>query len=260
MAVAAPKSYCGRCGAPLVPGSRFCGRCGTPVAMQAVAAAPVYRYAPAQRGAYPPAPQPKLAPALIAGGLIAVLLVVAVVAGVFALSQAGRGGHTACTSNCPPRFVTPLPEQATFESSTYKFQVNYSSRWTVRDQNGAGVTLGSRLGLVQVTGSSGQSADQAVHAAISGLPTSSWQDVTLLSGLKGAHLGDVQGVGAIYSANLLGASQTATKVRIAVIAATKNGVTVVVLASNPADTKGSPNGFPEAQEVDYLCTEFVWGS
>ena len=67
-------------------------------------------------------------------------------------------------------------------------------------------------------------------------------------------------MGEMYSANLVGASQTAAKVRIAVIAATKGGVTVVLFASDPADPKGSPNGFPEGQEVDYLCTEFVWGS
>jgi zinc ribbon protein len=259
MAAGAPMSYCGRCGAPLAPGARFCGRCGTPV-LQAAVATPVYRYAPAPHVAYPTAARAKLAPALIAGGLIAILLVVAVVVGGIAVSQIGRGGHAACTSNCPPKVVTPLAEQASYKSPTYKFEVNYSSRWTVRDKSDVGVTLGTRLGLVQVTGSAAPSAEQAMQAALNALPSSTWQDVTLLNGLKGAHLGEVQGVGAVYSANLVGTSQTAAKVRIAVIAAIKNGVTVVVLAADPADPKGSPNGFPEAQLVDYLCTEFVWGS
>ena len=75
----------------------------------------------------------------------------------------------------------------------------------------------------------------------------------------GAHIGDQDGAGAVYSANLVGSSQTATKVRFAVIAATKGGVTVVVFAADPADPKNSPNGMPEGQEFDYLCTEFVWG-
>jgi hypothetical protein len=258
MAVQAP-AYCGRCGAPLAPGARFCGRCGTPSMLQAAVAPPVYNYAPAPRGAYPTAGQAKLAPALIAGGMILILVVVALVAGGIAVSQIGRGGHSTCTTNCPPKFVTPLPEQASYKSSTYKFQVNYSSRWTVRDQSGSSLTLGTRLGLVQVTGAAGTTPDAAIHAAIFALPSSSWQDVTEVGPLKGAHVGEVQGVGAIYSANLVGASQTATKVRIAVVAANNKGVTVVVLAADPADTKGSPNGFPEAQEVDYLCTEFVWG-
>ena len=227
--------------------------------MQAAFAPPVYRYAPAPRGAYPTAGPPKLAPAIIAGGMILILVVVALVAGGIAISQINRGGHSTCTTNCPPKFVTPLPEQASYKSSLYKFEVNYSSRWTVRNQSPSGVTLGTRLGLVEVTGATGTTPEQAVHDAIFGLPSSSWQDVTLVSSLKGAHLGDVQGVGSIYSANLVGTSQTATKVRIAVIAANNKGVTVVVLAADPADMKRSPNGFPEAQEVDYLCTEFVWG-
>jgi zinc-ribbon domain len=258
MAMPAP-GYCGRCGAPLAPGARFCGRCGTPVMTQAAVAPPLYRYAPAPRGAYPTAGQSRLAPAFIAGGMILILVFVAIVAGGIALSQFAHGGQPPCTSNCPPKSVTPLPEQASYKSSLYKFEVNYSSRWTLRDQSASGVTLGTRLGLVQVAGATGTTPDQAVHNAIFGLPSSSWQDVTLVSSLKGAHLGEVQGVGSIYSANLVGTSQTATKVRIAVIAANDKGVTVVVLAVDPADAKGSPNGFPEAQEVDYLCTEFVWG-
>ena len=259
MAVAAPPAYCGRCGAAIAPGARFCGRCGTPVLMQAAVAPPTYRYPPPPHPAYPGTPRPKLSPALIAGGLIAVLLVVAIFAGLIALAQLGGGRHGACTSNCPPKIVTPLPEQASYKSSFYKFEVNYSSRWTVRDQSGTGVTLGTRLGLVQVAGSSGVAPDQAMQAALKALPSSTWQDVAPVSTLKGAHLGEVQGVGAVYSASLIGTSQTATRVRIAVIAAVNGPVTVVVLAVNPADPKASPNGFPEAQEVDYLCTEFVWG-
>ena len=212
-------SYCGRCGEPLAPGSRFCGRCGTPV-LQAAVAMPVYRYAPAPHVAT--AAQAKLAPALIAGGMVAVLLVVALVVGGIAVSQIGRGGHNPCTSNCPPKIVTPLPEQASYKSSVYKFQVNYSSRWTLRDQSGTGVTLGTRLGLVMVTGSADFSADHAMQVALQALPSSTWQDLALVKSLKGAHLGEVQGVGAVYSANLIGPSQTAAKVRIAVIAAMKN--------------------------------------
>jgi hypothetical protein len=227
--------------------------------LQAAAAPPVYRYAPAPPVAYPTPGQAKLAPAFIAGGMIVILVVVALVAGGIAFSQLARGNHSTCTTNCPPKFVTPLPEQASYKSSLYRFEVNYSSRWTVRDQSPSGVTLGTRLGLVHVAGAPGTTPDQAVHDAIFALPSSTWQDVTLVSALKGAHLGAVQGVGSIYSANLVGTSQTATKVRIAVIAANDKGVTVVVLAADPADLKGSPNGFPEAQEVDYLCTEFVWG-
>jgi hypothetical protein len=251
--------YCGRCGAPLAAGARYCGRCGTPVLMQTYAPPPAYSYAPAPRADYPSPGQPKLAAAFIAGGLVLVLVVVAVAVGAISLARIASGQHGACTSNCPPKSITPLPEQASFRSSEYRFQVNYSSKWTVRDQGPASVTLGTRLGMVQVTGTTGQSPDQALQAAITALPSSQWQDVTQLNQLRGAHLGDAEGVGAIYSANLVGSGKTATKVRIAGIAASKGGVTVVVLAADPADPKGSPNGFPEGQAIDYLCTEFVWG-
>jgi len=256
-----PARYCGRCGAPLAPGAAFCGRCGTPVALQAaVAPAPVYRYAPAPRAAYPTGGQPRLGPVAIAGGLVAVLVIAALAAGLLAVNELSRGGNRAvCTVNCAPKFVTPLAEQASYRSSAFGYQVNYSARWTIRAQDASGITLGTKFGQVQVTGTHGSSAQQALDSAIAGLPTSTWQNVTLVDQLKGAHLGEVQGVGAVYSANLLGTSQTATRVRIGIIAASNNGVTVVVLLADPADPKGSPNGLPEGQQVDYLCTEFVWG-
>jgi hypothetical protein len=227
--------------------------------MQAYAAPRAYSYAPAPRTTYPSPGQPKLAPAFIAGGLIIILVVVAAAVGLITVARFTGGQHGTCTSNCAPKSVTPLPEQASYRSSRYGFQVNYSSRWTVRDQGPASITLGTHLGMVQVTGSTGQSPEQAVQSTITSLPSSQWQDVTRLNVLRGAHLGEVDGVGTMYSANLVGASQTAAKVRIAVIAASKGGVTVVVFAANPADPKGSPNGFPEGELIDYMCAEFAWG-
>ena len=225
----------------------------------AVIPAPAYRYGPAPGATFPPAGQPKLGPMVIAGGLVAVLVVAALIAGLLAVNQLGRGGnHATCTVNCAPKFVTPLAEQASYRSSAFGYQVNYSARWTVRAQDASGITLGTKIGEVHVSGSRSSSPQQALDAAIAGLPTSTWQDVTMIDQLKGAHLGEVLGVGAVYSANLVGASQTATKVRIGIIAASNNGVTVVVMLTDPADPKDSPNGLPEGQQVDYLCTEFAW--
>jgi len=259
MASQAPTLYCGRCGAPLAPGATFCGRCGTPVQLQAATAPPLYRYPPPSGAAYRPAGQYKMAPALIAGGLLLIVIVAAVGIGGFALSQFVGGSHSTCTSNCAPKVVAPLPEEAFYRSSAYHFQVNYSSAWTVRSQDARSLTLGTKLGLVSVVGTSGGTPDQALQSTINALPSSQFQDVTLVASLKGAHIGDQDGVGEVFSANLLGASQTATKVRFAVIAANRAGVTVVVFALNPADPKNSPSGMPEGQEFDYLCTEFAWG-
>lgn len=218
---------------------------------------PAYQYARAPRARYATG-QGKLAPALIAGGLVLVLVVVAVVVGGFAIAQFAAGRHSACTTNCAPKIVTPLPEEASFRSTKYNFVVSYSSAWTVRDQDESGVTLGTRIGSIEIFGTDGRSPDQAVDFVVASLPTSKWQDVTRVGRVRGAHVGDELGVGAVYSANLISGSQAAVKVRFAVIAATRGGVTVVVFAVDPADTKGSPNGMPDSQAFDYLCTEFSW--
>ena len=260
MSATTTAGFCGRCGAPLSPGVSFCGRCGTPIVAQAVAPRPVYAYAspPVAAGRYQPAGQAKLAGPLIAGGLVLLVLVVAVGVALLAIAQFSGGAKAPCTVNCAPKIVTPLPEENTFRSSKYNFQVNYSSDWSVRDQSDSGIILGTRIGSVQIVGGSGGTADEAIDSFVSSLPSSKWQAVTKESSLIGAHLGDQDGVGAIYSANLINASQVATKVRFAVIAASRDGVTVVVFAIDPADPKGSPNGMPEGQAFDYLCTEFSW--
>lgn len=265
--MAAAFRFCGRCGAPLAPGAGFCGRCGTPVAAQAIAAAapPVYAgpaafaYPVAPSVTYPTARQFKLAPAWIAGGLILVLAVITIIVSAIAVSRFAGGAHSTCTVNCGPKIVTPLPESASYTSSAFKYQVNYSSQWTVRSQDTSGVALGTRLGLVQVFGSGATDPQHALDRVVAALPTSQWQDVTFVGSVKGAHIGEQNGIGSVYSANLVGNGSTATKVRIAVIAATLRGVTIVVFAADPADLKNYPFGLPEGREFDYLCTEIAWG-
>lgn len=262
MAAQAPArvAYCGRCGAPLAPGATFCGRCGTPVAAQVAAPQPVYSYAVAPPAVvYPTARRRNLSQVAIAGVLIAILALVTIVVSGIAAAQFLGGTHATCTVNCAPKIVTPLPEAASYRSSAYKFQVNYSSNWTVRSQDANGIILGTKLGSVQVAGQKEGQDDQVMQAAVAALPSAKWQSVTLVSRLKGAHLGVQNGVGAVYSANLVGSSQTATPVRFAVIVASRNGVTVVMLAVGPSDPKNSPHGMPEGVEFDYLSTEFVWG-
>ncbi|HEY8863268.1 MAG TPA: zinc ribbon domain-containing protein [Candidatus Dormibacteraeota bacterium] len=251
--------FCGRCGAQVPPGSPFCGRCGAPQVAQAVAAAPVYSYPMAAPARYPTARRYGTSQIAIAAVLLAILAIVTVAVTAFTVSQAIGGNHATCTVNCAPKILTPLPESKTYRSSAFKYEVDYSSAWTVRSQDGSGILFGTRLGTLQVVGTkSGLSLDQALKAAVAALPSAQWQNVVQVSDLKGAHVGDQDGLGAIYSANLIGANSTSTKVQFAVIAATRGGVTVVLLAADPADTKGSPHGIPEAQDFDYLCAEFRW--
>jgi hypothetical protein len=240
-------------------GTTFCGRCGTPQPATVAAAAPVYSYPIAPRPTYRTARQWRGSQVAVAGGLLAILAIVTVAVSIFAVSHALGGTHPPCTVNCAPKFVTPLPESATFHSSAFGFEVDYSSGWTVRSQDANGISLGTKLGLVTVAGTKGgQPLTQVLQSTVSALPTAQWQDVSQVSDLKGAHIGDQDGIGAVYSANLIGTNSTSALVRFAVIVAAKGGVTLVVFVADPADPKNSPNGIPEGQSFDYMCSEFRW--
>jgi hypothetical protein len=257
--MAAQVRFCGRCGAPVPFGAPFCGRCGAPQVAQAAAAAPVYSYPMAPHATFPTARQWRSSQVAVAGGLLAILAIVTVAVSTFAVSHIIGGNHSTCTVNCAPKFVTPLPESATYRSATYKFEVDYSSAWTVRSEDATRISLGTKIGLLQVVGmNGGQPLSQVLQSTVSALPTAQWQDVAQVSDLKGAHIGDQDGIGAVYSANLIGTNSTSAQVRFAVIVATRAGVTVVVFAADPADPKNSPNGMPEGQSFDYMCTEFRW--
>ncbi len=214
--------FCGHCGAQVPVGAPFCGRCGAPVVAPAVAAAPVYSYPVAAPARYP-ARRFATSQIAIAGVLLAILAIVTVGVTALAVSQAIGGSHATCTVNCAPKIVTPLPESKTYRSSAFKYEVDYSSAWTVRSEDANGILLGTRLGTLEVVGSkSSLPLDQALKSAVAALPSAQWQ------------------------------------MQFAVIAATRGGMTVVILAADPADLKGSPHGIPEAQDFDYLCAEFRW--
>ena len=258
--VAVQPRFCGQCGAQVPPGAPFCGRCGAPQGPPQFATPAAY--------AYPSAPARPVtglrrisgAQIAVAVGLLVILAVVTVAVSALAVTQL-IGTRKPCTSNCGAKIVTPLPAPATYKSSALGFEVAYNPAWTVRTQDAQSVTLATKIGLLQVVGSrSSQSLDVVLQAAVNALPSSAWQDVLHVSDLKGAHVGDQDGMGAVYSANLIGSSATAQKVRFVIVAATKAGVTVVVFGVNPADTKNFPNGIPEGQEIDALLQEFQWAA
>jgi zinc ribbon protein len=274
--------YCGRCGSPLLPGAAFCGRCGTPQVasaqgapmVAAAAGAPMvpralapppaappaaYGYRVAQPGAFPGAGRVKVPQGMVIGGVLVILAVAVVAISTFAVYRA-IGTHPPCTANCGPQLVPPLPEANAYHSTAFGFDVDYSSNWKVRSQDANGVSLTTQIGILNVVGSkANQSPGQLIDSTVRALPSSRWQSVVRVSDLKGAHIGDQDGQGAIYSANLIGSGATSAKIRFAVIAATRGGVAVVIFAADPADTKNYANGIPEGQEIDYLCQEFRWG-
>jgi hypothetical protein len=264
--------FCGSCGNPVAAGTPFCGRCGARQ-LSAVAAPPPsysyrvaqpvappsYSYQAAQPGPFVATRRPKLPQIMVGAGLLIMLSVTTVAVSAFAVSRAIGGTHATCTADCSPKIVTPLPESNTYKSSTFKYEVDYSSQWTVRSQDAGGISLGTMLGRLDVTGTRASATlPELIQATVDALPSATWQNVTSHAGLKGAHIGDQDGLGTVYSANLVGSNATATKVMFTVIAATRSGVSVVIFAVNPADIKNYPNGMPEGQEFDYLCQEFRW--
>lgn len=252
------QSFCGRCGAPLVPGAAFCGVCRTPVAPVSIASYQQYAYPYAQ----PQAPRiggARSTQIAVAAGLVVILVIVAIGVALLAY-RAVSGSHQTCTANCSPKLITPLPAAATYRSTAFKYEVDYSETWTVRSQDANGVTLGTKLGSVSVQGiKAGPSSDQVIQGVVAALPSASWQSVTLVASVRGAHLGDVDGVGQVYSANLIGSNSKAAPVRFVVITATKGSVTVVVFAVDPADPAHYAHGMPEGVLFDYMCTVFRWG-
>jgi len=250
--------FCGRCGAMVPPGSPFCARCGAPqTALTAVAQPQAY--------AYPMAPAPTSTRAFsgtqiaIAIGLMVLLSVITIAVSAFAASKVIATQKPSCTSNCGAKYVTPLPESKTYKSSALRFEVDYSSAYKLRSQDASHVTVGTRLGLFQFSGmKTPEQPDIVLLNTVAALPNAEWQSVARVSDLKGAHLGSQNGIGAVYSANLIGANAKATKVRFVVIVAAKNGVTVVFFGLNPSDPKNYPHGIPEGQAFDYVCQEFRW--
>jgi hypothetical protein len=196
----------------------------------------------------------------VAGGLLAILIVVTVSVTALAIHAASSTTQHNCTSNCHPIIVTPLTASATYTSPAFGFEVDYFENWTVQSKDDSGILLGTRIGALSVVGmKAGQPLDQVIRAVVAALPSATWQSVTRISDLKGAEIGDQGGVGAIYEANQLGANSTAVKVRFAVIAATKGNVTIVVFAADPADVADFANGIPEGQVFDYVCRQIRWG-
>ena len=258
--------FCGRCGSPVAAGVPFCGRCGAPQLAPAAVAAPAaysppaaYSYRIAPPGSFPGTRGPKLPQIMVAAGLLIILSLATVAVSAFAVSRVIGGTHTTCTANCSPKIVTPLPESNTYRSTAFKYEVDYNSEWTVRSQDGNGISLGTKIGNLDVVGmKASASTSQLIQATVAALPSATWQNVSQGSDLKGAHIGEQDGLGAIYTADLVGSNATATKVVFVVVAATRGGISVVIFAVNPADVKDYPNGMPEGQEFDYLCQEFRW--
>lgn len=199
--------------------------------------------------------------ALFLGSFLAVVLVGLLAALVtWALHPHAR---PPCLIHCPPpeanssaRAVGALAEQKSFTSSGLGFQVDYPNKWKLDNSNASKVVFQTRDGLLEVAGVSASPA-QALTRRAAALPRTRIPDLRQAGPIHGAHVGTEEGVGVLYSGTLVpesGGGQ-GLEVRIALIAARRRNLTVLITALVPYDTR--TGGLP-ADDIDYALTELRW--
>jgi len=190
---------------------------------------------------------------------------VILVGGLAALATWLFHEHTrpACTVNCPPPrsqgiAATGLPEAETFTSPKLGWVLAYPKAWKVEDTSGDNVLFQTRAGLLKVeaaktTTDLGTLLDRA-RAAVD---NAELPDLESVGTLRGAHLGSQQAEGRLYQATFYPPSGggRGLLVRIGIVAATRDGVTVVCTAIAPYDQH---SGRMAAEDIDYAFTEFRW--
>jgi hypothetical protein len=167
---------------------------------------------------------------------------------------------TPCTRNCGPVTGQPIPQPATYRSSAYGFTVAYSDPWKISQQDGKSVLFETADGKFLVYGqAAGKSDQQLVEEGVGTLPDSQFQSLTPVGGIRGLQIGYQNGAGTIYSATFLPEGGRAVRARIAVMAATRKGVSVTAIGINPLVPQ-APNGMPESSQFDQALSQFQWKS
>lgn len=227
------------------------------------AAYPAYQY---PQNFYAPAPaRPKSSAArgcLILGSVVlAVVLIAAAVLTAVAIALTQPSKPT-CTINCGPTQALVETGPNTYRNPTFKYEVDYPSTWNLASQDSTGATFETRLkGIFVVAGEkAGRSESDLIQAMVDNLPSTYWQSIQPIGAIRGAHVGYQAGTGQYFSANFQPKGGQAVKARLAVIAATRNGVSVVAMGIDPADTKNSPSGIPEGSTMDYVLSQFRWSA
>jgi hypothetical protein len=198
---------------------------------------------------------------LFLGSLLAVVLIGLTAALVtWALHPQPR---PPCLIHCPPPevnsgalAVTALAEQKSFTSSGLGFEVEYPDKWKLDSSGATKAVFETRDGLLEVAGVAA-SPVQALARRAAGLPRARIPDLSQAGPIHGAHVGTEEGVGVLYAGTLVpesGGGQ-GIQVRIALIAARRRNLTVLITALVPYDTR---TGRLPADDVDYALTEFRW--
>jgi hypothetical protein len=257
--------YCPHCGMAygLVHGP-FCRRCGNPVrpvlAGAAPAAASTYAYPVVASNAVPAA-QHRLGKSklLIVGalGLAALVVVISAAATVFLPSV------SYCHFDCGPVLGPRLLSATFYQSRAYGYRVEYnSSEFGIQTQTASQVDFEGNAGLLRFSAAPGSDPASALSGAISGLPTSTFQDIQMTSAdIPGAEIGLVLGSGQVYSATYVPpGGGSSFPVVVAVIAATQGNLTITTLAVSEQDLQGAffPLGLAGGFQFDYSVTNTIW--
>jgi hypothetical protein len=211
---------------------------------------------------YPSAPPGEAAPSRL-GPLRFLLVLLAVIAiGAIAVTVVAAlltpAPATPCTQHCGPTGGLAVPQPARYHSPDFGFDVAYTDPWKIVQQDRKSVLFQTSTGQFLVYGqAAGKSDQQLVEDGVAALPDSQFQSVTPSNSIRGAHVGYQNGAGTVYSATFLPQGGRALRTRIAVIAATKKGVSVTTVGIDPLVPQ-APNGIPEGSQFDAALSQFQW--
>jgi hypothetical protein len=262
-----PEVRCVNCGAP-TPRRAFCANCG--ISLKAL---PKPRQAGA-RGSFAGRLAPEsahrsgrrrlLAYALALGGVAAIAVAVAATAAPPAPKPQCKPGIPCGAPPLVPHLVT-LPGYAPWQSTGLGFSLRYRRQdWSVASQGADSVALQSAdgNGIVLVSGMHGGqlSPGQAINAQLGSLQGQLLgvaRDISPSDQLLGTNVGLVPGPGDVYTATITSPQGPETPVAIAIVSATRRGVTIVATAVAPADDATSRAAI--YQEADDMINSIRWG-
>jgi RsiW-degrading membrane proteinase PrsW (M82 family) len=262
-----PEVRCVNCGA-LTARHTFCGNCG--ISRRAL---PKAREAGA-RGSFAGRLAPEAAHRSGRRRLLAYAVALGAVAGV-AVAVAATAAPPAPKPQCKPGIpcgapplvphLATLPGYSPWQSTGLGFSLRYRKQdWSVASQGADNVALqsvdGNGVLLVAGTHGSQLSPSQAINAQLGSLQGQLLglaRDPSPSDQLLGTNVGLVPGPGGVYTATVTSPQGPETPVAIAVISATRRGVTIVATAVAPAD---DPNARAAIyQEADDMINSIRWG-
>lgn len=218
--------------------------------------------------------QPLTAPARQASRGLLVLTCVLV---ALILAGGGVGVGVVLHRNSPPSCPgcggssvsgDPLSEAATYTSPDLKFSVDYPDSWQITAQAGDGVSLHTSVsargqllaeGVVIVKGDRSTTDTAALIDKGKSLVPSSFKDLQDAGPIRGAHIADADGDGRLFTATFTGSDGNTQKGAVAIVAASKGGLGVVVVAGDGVGDQGGSTPL-ESSSYDYVLTEFRWPS